>query len=556
MKSTMQATPLLLSSLVRHGTTIHGDSEVVTWTAEGPRRMSYRDVGHRAAQLAHALRDLDVTGDQRVGTFMWNNAEHLTAYLAVPSMGAVLHALNIRLYPEQLVYVARHGGSEVVIVDNTLAAPFARLVEHLPSVRHVIVSGPVDDETRRALGSPAHVEAVHDYGTLLADHPTSFDWPEHLDENDAASMCYTSGTTGNPKGVAYSHRSNVLHSMGVAGTLGISSRDRLLIVVPLFHANAWGFPYCAMVTGATLVMPDRFLQAEPLAAMIAAERVTGGAGVPTIWNDLLHHLDERDADVSSCRMLMVGGSAAPPALIRAFADRYDIDIVHGWGMTEMSPVGSLALPPQGVEPGTEEYWRYKSSQGRLLCGVEGRLVGPDGSIVPSDGESVGELEVRGPWITHSYYANGTETATDLAEAAAKFDDGWLRTGDVGRLSPNGYLTLTDRAKDVIKSGGEWISSVDLENAVMAHPDVLEASVVGVPDERWGERPLASVVLKPGTSTTVADLRAFLEGKVAHWQVPERWAVIDEVPKTSVGKFDKKLLRRRFADGDLEVVTVH
>ncbi|HEX6056534.1 MAG TPA: AMP-binding protein, partial [Intrasporangium sp.] len=419
MKSTMQATPLLISSLLRHGTTIHGDSEVVTWTAEGPRRMSYREVGRQAAQLAHALRGLGITGDQRVGTFMWNNVEHLTAYLAVPSMGAVLHALNIRLYPEQLVYVARHGGSEVVIVDNTLAAPFAKLVEHLPSVRHVIVSGPVDDATRGALASPPQVEAVHDYATLLADQPTTFGWPEHLEETDASSMCYTSGTTGNPKGVAYSHRGNVLHSMGVAGTLGISSKDRLLIVVPLFHANAWGFPYCSMITGATLVMPDRFLQAEPLAAMIKAERVTGGAGVPTIWNDLLHHLDEHGADVSSCRMLMVGGSAAPPALIRAFADRYDIDIVHGWGMTEMSPVGSLALPPQGVEPGTEEYWHYKSSQGRLLYGVEGRLVGPDGSIVPSDGESVGELEVRGPWITERYYANGAETETDLAEAAAK-----------------------------------------------------------------------------------------------------------------------------------------
>ncbi len=555
MKSTMQTTPLLISSLVRYGTTIHGDSEVVTWTADGPRRMSYREVGERAARLAHALNGLGITGDQRVGTFMWNNAEHLTAYLAVPSMGAVLHALNIRLFPEQLVYVARHGGSEVVIVDNTLAAPFAKLVAHLPAVRHVIVSGPVDDETREALGSPAHVEAVHDYATLLADQPTTFEWPEDLVETDAASMCYTSGTTGNPKGVAYSHRSNVLHAMGVAATLGISSQDRFLIVVPLFHANAWGYPYSAMVTGATLVMPDRFLQAEPLATMIGTERVTGGAGVPTIWNDLLHYLDEHDVDVSSCRMLMVGGSAAPPALIRSFADRYGIDIIHGWGMTEMSPVGTLALPPLGVDPGTEEYWRYKSSQGRLLCGVEGRLVGADGTIVPSDGASVGELEVRGPWVTGSYFTNGTETATDLAEAAAKFDDGWLRTGDVGRLSANGYLTLTDRAKDVIKSGGEWISSVDLEHAIMAHPDVLEASVVGVPDERWGERPLASVVLKPGTSTTVADLRTFLEDRVAHWQLPERWAVVEEVPKTSVGKFDKKQLRKRYAEGVLDVVTV-
>jgi fatty-acyl-CoA synthase len=551
MKSTMQSTPLLISSLLRFGTTMHGDSEVVTWTRNGGRRTTYRELGRQAAQLAHGLRGLGITGDQRVGTFMWNNAEHLMAYLAVPSMGAVLHALNIRLFPEQLVYVTRHGGSEVVIVDNTLAEPFARLLPHLPEVRHVIVNGAVDEATTAALAQ--HVEAVHDLTTLIEGQPTSFDWPEDLSEDDASSMCYTSGTTGHPKGVVYSHRSNYLHAMGVSSTLGITQADRFLIVVPLFHANAWGYPYSAMVTGATLVMPDRYLQAEPLAAMIAAERVTGGAGVPTIWNDLLHHLDDHhESDVSTCRMLMVGGSAAPPALIRAFADRHDIDIVHGWGMTETSPVASLALPPARVEPASEQFWRYKASQGRLLCGVEARLVGPDGSVVPADGESVGEVEVRGPWVTGAYYSNGTEAQTELDEMAAKFDDGWLRTGDVGRLSADGYLELTDRAKDVIKSGGEWISSVDLENAIMAHPDVLEASVVGVPDEKWGERPLASVVLRPDASVTVEGLREFLEGRVAHWQVPERWALIDEVPKTSVGKFDKKVLRSRYAAGELEV----
>jgi fatty-acyl-CoA synthase len=554
MKSTMQATPLLISSLLRYGTRVHGDSEVITWTGQGSRKTTYRQLGDQAAQLAGALRGLGVTGDQRVATFMWNNAEHLMAYLAVPAMGAVLHALNIRLFPEQLVYVTRHGGSQVIIVDNTLAKPFAGLVAHLPEVRHVIVNGPVDDETRAALEGVAHLEGVHDFHTLIADQPTTFDWPEDVDENAASSMCYTSGTTGNPKGVAYSHRSNYLHAMGVAATLGLRQADRLLIVVPLFHANAWGFPYAAMVTGSTLVMPDRYLQAEPLAAMISTEGVTGGAGVPTIWNDLLHHLDTHEVDVSSCRMLMVGGSAAPPAMIRDFHDRYGIDIIHGWGMTEMSPVGSLAIAPAKVEAGSDDYWRYKAAQGRLLCGVDARLVGPDGSEIPWDGESVGELEVRGPWITASYYANGTETDTDLSEMAAKFDDGWLRTGDVGKLTDDGFLVLTDRAKDVIKSGGEWISSVDLENAIMAHPDVLEASVVGVPDEKWGERPLASVVLKEGASVTVDDLRTFLEDKVAHWQVPERWALIDEVPKTSVGKFDKKVLRRRYAAGELEVQT--
>jgi fatty-acyl-CoA synthase len=451
MKSTMQSTPLLISSLLRFGTTMHGDSEVVTWTANGARRTTYRELGRQAAQLAHGLRGLGITGDQRVGTFMWNNAEHLMAYLAVPSMGAVLHALNIRLFPEQLVYVTRHGGSEVVIVDNTLAESFARLLPHLPEVRHVIVNGAVDETTTAALAE--HVEAVHDLATLIEGQPTSFDWPEDLPEDDASSMCYTSGTTGHPKGVVYSHRSNYLHAMGVCASLGFTQADRLLIVVPLFHANAWGYPYSAMVTGSSLVMPDRFLQSEPLAKMIAAERVTGGAGVPTIWNDLLHHLDDHETDVSACRMLMVGGSAAPPAMIRAFSERHGIDIVHGWGMTETSPVASLAVPPARVEPGSEEFWRYKASQGRLLCGVEARLVGPDGSVVASDGESVGEVEVRGPWITGAYYSNGTESQGELDEMAAKFDDAWLRTGDVGRLSADGYLELTDRAKDVIKSGG-------------------------------------------------------------------------------------------------------
>ena len=552
MLSTMQETPLLISTLLRYGTTAHARSEVVTWTDQGARRMSYAEVGAQAAQLAHALRDLGITGDQRVGTFMWNNAEHLVAYLAVPSMGAVLHALNIRLFPEQLVYVTRHGGSEVVLVDNTLAEPFSRLLEHLPKVRHVIVNGPVDEAVQEALTRPDHVEGVHDYATLLEGRPTTFDWIDDTDDTDAASMCYTSGTTGNPKGVVYSHRSNYLHAMGVAATLGVTQADRLLIVVPLFHANAWGYPYSAMVSGSTLVMPDRFLQPEPLAAMIASEKVTGGAGVPTIWNGLLQHLDQHGGDVSTCRMLMVGGSAPPPAMMHAFQERYDIEIIHGWGMTETSPVASLALAPAHVEPGTDEYWSYRTAQGRLLCGVEGRLIGPDGTEQPRDGESVGEIEVRGPWITASYYSNGEESEAEIAAMAEKFDDGWLRTGDVGSLTPDGYLHLSDRAKDMIKSGGEWISSVDLENAIMAHPDVLEASVVGIPDPKWDERPLATVVLREGAAPTIDELRDFLSDKVAHWQVPEQWAFIDEVPKTSVGKFDKKQLRQRYAEGGLTV----
>ncbi|HOF64104.1 MAG TPA: AMP-binding protein, partial [Dermatophilaceae bacterium] len=330
---------------------------------------------------------------------------------------------------------------------------------------------------------------------------------------------------------------------------------RLLVVVPLFHANAWGFPYLAMAAGASLVMPDRFLQAAPLATMIEREKVTFGAGVPTIWNDLLSYLETHPADLSSCRGLVVGGAAAPPAMMKAFQAQHDITIIHAWGMTEMSPIGTVAVPPTTLEPGSDDYWRYAASQGRLVVGVEGRLVGPDDSIAPWDGESVGELEVRGPWITRSYYANGAESDVDRMEMESKFHDGWLRTGDVGTLTDDAFLVLTDRAKDVIKSGGEWISSVDLENAIMAHPDVREASVVGVPDERWGERPLASIVLREGTATTVEDVRVWLADRLPKWMLPERWAVIDEVPKTSVGKFDKKVLRKQYAAGELEVQTL-
>jgi len=553
MKSTMQTTPLLISRLMLNGTRLHADQEVVTWTADGPRRLSYGEVGTKCARLAHALRGLGISGDQRVATFMWNNAEHLIAYLAVPSMGAVLHALNIRLFPEQIIYVTNHAENRVAIVDNTLAKAFSQMLPHLHTLRHVLLNGPVDDETMSALRAVAHIESVHDLEELLGAQPETFDWPDDLDEDGASSMCYTSGTTGNPKGVVYSHRSNYLHAMQVGLGVDFRQGDRLLAVVPMFHANAWGLPYAAMLLGASLVMPDRFLQAEPLAAMIETERVTGGGGVPTIWADLLRHLDEHPADTSSVRCILVGGSAAPPALIRAFQERHDISVIHAWGMTEMSPLGSTAIAPAGAVG--EDYWFYRQTQGRLPAGVEGRLIGPDGEEQPWDGASVGELEVRGPWITGSYYDNGSNTEAERADAAARFHDGWLRTGDVGSLTSDGFLRLTDRAKDVIKSGGEWISSVDLENVLMGHPDVREASVVGVPDERWGERPLASVVLDPGTATTVEDLREFVATKVAHWQVPERWAVIDEVPKTSVGKFDKKVLRKRYAEGELEVRTL-
>jgi fatty-acyl-CoA synthase len=538
----MMDVPLLVSRILDHGSTVHGGSEVVTWTGTEGRRMAYREVGAAAARLAHGLRDdLGVTGDQRVATFMWNNAEHLVAYFAVPSMGAVLHTLNLRLFPDQLAYIANHAEDRVVIVDSTLIPVLAKVLPRMSTVEHVVVVGGGDPAP---LGDQV---TVHRWDDLLRDKPTRYDWPR-VDERDAAALCYTSGTTGNPKGVAYSHRSIWLHSMQVNAPegFGLSPTERELAIVPMFHAMSWGIPYAAFMSGASLIVPDRFLQGGPIAAMIAAERPTKAGAVPTIWTDLLAYLDSNDVDVSSLREVIVGGAACPPSLMHAFADRYGIQVIHAWGMTEMSPLGSVSRAPAGVTG--DEAWAYRYKQGRVPAGVAARIVGPLGEELPADGASVGELEVRGPWTTAGYLG---EEKPD----PDKFHDGWLRTGDVGTLSSDGFITLTDRAKDVIKSGGEWISSVELENALMAHPSVLEACVVGVPDERWGERPLATVVLREGATASVDDLRDFLGTRIAKWQLPERWAFIDAVPKTSVGKFDKKRVRSTYAGGELDVTEV-
>ncbi|MED5801210.1 long-chain fatty acid--CoA ligase [Gordonia sp. Z-3] len=540
MLSTMQDAPLSIAQLLRHGSTVHGTAEVVTWTDDGPRRRSYADVGKRCAQLAHALRGLGVTGDERVGTFMWNNAEHLEAYLAIPSMGAVLHTLNIRLFPEQLVFVANHGEDHVIIVDPTLLPLLNPQLPQLKTVQHVIVTG----DSTAGVEAPEGVQ-VHSYEQLIADQPTEFDWPE-VDERSAAAMCYTSGTTGDPKGVAYSHRSIYMHSMQVCMTDGpaLKQGDRALAVVPQFHAMSWGLPYAAFMIGASLIMPDRFLQPEPLAALIAAEKPNFSAAVPTIWQGLHQYLEAHPQDISFMKDVLIGGSAVPPSLMHTFEEDHGVQVLHAWGMTETSPLGSVARPPADTEG--EERWRYRYTQGRFPASVQARLVDDLGEVVAHDGKSVGELEVRGPWITGSYYG---------VDAPEKFQDGWLRTGDVGTITPDGYLTLTDRTKDIIKSGGEWISSVDLENAVMGHPDVIEAAVIGIPDAKWDERPLVAVVLREGSDATADILREFLSDKVAKWQLPENWTVIQEVPKTSVGKFDKKRLRSQYQDGDLDVTRI-
>jgi len=544
--STMQDVPLTVSRILRHGSTVHADSHVTTWTGDGaPQRRTFAEVGARAGQLAHALHDeLGVSGDQRVATLMWNNSAHLEAYLAIPSMGAVLHTLNLRLPADQLTWIVNHAADRVIIADGTLLPLLAPLLPALDTVEHVVVSG-VGDRSVLDGCRPR----VHDYEELIAGRAADYDWPE-IDEREAAALCYTSGTTGHPKGVAYSHRSVYLHSMHVnsAESFAQTPADIALPVVPMFHVNAWGLPHAAFMAGCSMLMPDRFLQAGPLAEMIETVRPTLAAAVPTIWQGLLAELDSKQRDVSSLKTVVIGGSACPPSLMRAFEERHGISVVHAWGMTETSPLGSIAHPPAGVSE--EEAWAYRVTQGRFPSQVEARLAGPGGNILPWDGESAGELEVRGPWIAGAYYG-GADGEPFRPED--KFSpDGWLRTGDVGIISPNGYLTLTDRAKDVIKSGGEWISSVELENILMGHPEVAEAAVVAVPDAKWGERPLATVVLKEDATAGYEELRTYLGERIARWQLPERWAVIDSVPKTSVGKFDKKVLRKRYADGELDV----
>jgi fatty-acyl-CoA synthase len=544
MLSTMQDIPLSVSRILKHGTVIHARSEVITWTGRDPERRTYAEVGARAAQLAHALRhDLGVTGDERVATLMWNNAEHLEAYLAIPSMGAVLHTLNHRLSDESLAYIVNHADDHAIILDGSLIPTIRPIIDLMKGVQHLIVSG-ADKSSLEQFAESVHPQ-VHDYEGLLAQHSTEYPWPE-IDERSAAALCYTSGTTGDPKGVAYSHRSIYLHSlqMNLGESLPFTPEDLFLPVVPMFHVNAWGFPHAAFMSGANLLMPDRFLQPIPLADMIADLRPTSAAGIPTIWQGLLEELRRLPRDVSSLHSVFTGGASCPPSLMKAFEDELGLLLIQAWGMTETSPIGSIARPPSGLGP--KDAWPYRITQGRFPASVEARLTSTDGAVQPWDGESVGELELRGPWVTASYYGGALDTPVRPDD---KFSpDGWLRTGDLGSISPDGYLTLTDRLKDVIKSGGEWISSVDLENHLMTHPAVSEAAVIAVSDTTWGERPLAVVVLRDGANTSHHDLSVYLGERIPKWQVPERWTTVTALPKTSVGKIDKMTLRGHYAEG--------
>jgi fatty-acyl-CoA synthase len=538
MYSTMHSFPLTITAILRHAGSVHGSRKVFTATGDGYRECTYAELGQRTAQLANALRRIGVDGDQRVATFMWNNAEHLAAYTAVPAMGAVLHTLNIRLFPEQIVYVANEAEDQVVLVDMSLAKLLAPILGELQTVHTVIAVGDGDLSALEESG-----KTVLRYDDIVDGEPTEFDWPD-VDENSAAAMCYTSGTTGNPKGVVYSHRSTYLHTMAICTSngIGIGSSDSVLPIVPMFHANAWGLPYGALMAGADLVLPDRHLDAKSLVDLIETLRPTIAGAVPTIWNDVMHYLEKNPGhDVSSLRLVPCGGSAVPVSLMRTFEERHGVQIRQLWGMTETSPTATMAWPPPGTPD--DQHWAFRATQGQPLCGVEVRIVDDDGQVLPNDNQSVGEVEVRGPWITGSYYQGHDES---------KFDNGWLRTGDVGRLDEHSFITLTDRSKDVIKSGGEWISSVELENALVGHPDVVEAAVIAVPDERWQERPLAVIVAREGSGVNADDLRKFLSDRVVRWWLPERWTFVDEIPRTSVGKYDKKTIRSRYADDVYEV----
>ena len=535
MRGLMMDTPLLISSLIEYAARYHGDTEIVTRTLEGPiHRYTYRDAHQRSKQLANVLRSLDVKPGDRVATLAWNTYRHFELYYAISGIGAVCHTLNPRLFQEQLVYIVNHAEDAYIFLDASFAPLLEPIHDQLPTVRGYVVM--TDAEHMPASQLPN----LLCYETLMADASPDYQWPT-FDENAAASLCYTSGTTGNPKGTLYSHRSTVLHSWGgcMVDTLGLSSSNSALPIVPMFHANAWGLPYSGPMCGAKLVFPGAQLDGASVHELLEAEEVDFTAGVPTVWLMLLNYLRETGKRIDGVDTVVIGGSAAPASMIEAFQKEFGTRVLHAWGMTETSPLGTVGTLKQHHHSlPDDERLAIQLKQGRGVYGVELRIIDEDGEELPRDGQAFGELQVRGPWVAASYFKQEGGEILD--------DRGWFSTGDVATLDPDGYMQITDRSKDVIKSGGEWISSIDLENEVMSHPGVAEAAVIGIPHPKWDERPLVVVVPTTPGSLTREDVLAHLKDRVAKWWLPDDVAFVDELPHTATGKVSKLTLRERFA----------
>ncbi|MEH7333658.1 long-chain fatty acid--CoA ligase [Neobacillus drentensis] len=530
----MMQTPLTMTQMIERAENYFPKKQVVSRTASGINRFTYKQIAERTRRLADALITLGVTKGDRVGTLAWNHHRHLEAYFAIPCMGAVLHTINIRLAPQHITYIINHAEDKVLLVDADILPLLEKCAHELPNVKAYVV---MTDEKELP---ETKLSPVYHYEDLLAEANPAYQYPNDIDENDPAGMCYTSATTGNPKGVVYSHRGIYLHSMalGLADTAALSEKDIALPVVPMFHANAWGMPFAAVWFGTSLVLPGPNFTPKLLAELIEQERVTITAGVPTIWLGLLKELDEGSYDLSSLRGVLCGGSAAPKGMIKAYEQRHKIPFMHAYGMTETSPLAVIStLKSYQKELDPEEKLNIRAKQGTLVPGLEMKIVGKDGEVA-WDGNEMGELCIRGPWIASEYYRD--ERTLDA------FRDGWLHTGDVVTIDEEGFVKIVDRTKDLIKSGGEWISSVDLENALMAHDAVFEAAVVAVPHERWQERPVACVVLKDAFKgkTTSDELFEFLIPQFAKWWIPDDILFVSDIPKTSVGKFLKMALRER------------
>jgi acyl-CoA synthetase (AMP-forming)/AMP-acid ligase II len=540
MQGLMMDVPLLISSLIRHADRHHGDTEIVSRTVEGGiHRYNYREAHRRARQLARALGALGVKKGDRVGTLAWNGYRHLEAFYGISGMGAVMHTINPRLFPEQIVYIVNHAEDSYLMFDLTFAPLIEKLAPMCKSVKGWIVM------TDRAHMPQAAIPNLMCYENLVNAQPDDYEWPE-LDEHTASSLCYTSGTTGNPKGVLYSHRSTMIHAYAAAlpDALNISSRDVMLPVVPMFHANAWALPYSCALVGTKMVLPGYQLDGKSLFELFETERVTVSAGVPTVWLALLQHMGQNKLKFSTMNRTVIGGSACPPAMIRSFQDDYGVQVLHAWGMTEMSPLGTVStLKSRHLQLPKEHQLTIQSKQGRTVFGVDMKIVDDAGKELPWDGKAFGNLLVRGPWISNGYFKGEGGNPMRKDEKGKE----WFPTGDVGTVDPDGYMQITDRSKDVIKSGGEWISSIDLENAAVAHPAVAEAAVVGVSHPKWDERPLLIVVKKKDTQITRDELIKFFEGKVAKWWIPDDVVFVDQLPHTATGKLLKTKLRDQFKD---------